>query len=94
MSSKVEEQKGRPNGPRVRPPSPPCHADDHIVAPAQAALHVGEQVLRAPHDLSDGQRRRELEKLAVNRSPPLSRRQWNGWANFVVGVMLSVGACP
>jgi hypothetical protein len=24
----------------------------------------------------------KLEKLAVNRSPPLSRRQWNGWGQF------------
>src|SRR5580704_6217603 len=24
----------------------------------------------------------KLEKLAVNRLPPLSRRQWNGWGQF------------
>jgi hypothetical protein len=29
----------------------------------------------------------KLEKLAVRGSPPLSRRQWNGCANFVVGVI-------
>ena len=47
-----------------------------------------------PNDLIGWQATTKLEKLAVTNAPPDPRRQWNGWANFVVGVMLSVGPFP
>ena len=36
----------------------------------------------------------EMDVDAVIARHPLSRRQWNGWPNFVVSVKLSVGAFP
>jgi hypothetical protein len=44
------------------------------------------------HDLRDGLATTKLGKLAVTARHPFPGGKRNGWANFVVGVMLSVGA--
>ena len=47
-----------------------------------------------PHDSHRMVSDDEIGKARGDCSPPLSLRQWNGWANFVVCVMLSVGPFP
>src|SRR5580704_17474948 len=52
------------------------------------------ELLRAPHDLSDGQRRRNWKSWRSTARHPFPGGNGTGGANFVVGVILSVGACP
>ena len=67
--------------PRCRPPFGVCVSVRR--APARAASAAPRApAQRTPHDLGGWSAMTKLEKLAVNRLPPLSRRQWNGLGQF------------
>ena len=66
--------------PRCRPPFGVC--ERAASASASSISSTASTSTGAPHDLGGWSAMTKLEKLAVNRLPPLSRRQWNGLGQF------------
>jgi hypothetical protein len=76
----AREELGLERAAKTRPPER-CGVQ---LAADPTSSRPGSTTGRVPDD--------EIGKARGYRSPPLSWRQSNGWANFVVGVTLSVGA--